>query len=294
MAKTSYVDISPELEDAYYKCLQPGDRFVIPRIRKKIPYLSRKRKKGLTNRSLLPQIAEIWQGFSEVEKAAWSGAGAECNLNGYRLFVQDQALRIKNDLPGVATPALLHQSYVGVIQVDEPADKIKIIQVHPRSYWISKKVYGKKGMREPILVTEDFALPLKISLNYRAELEEVASPSFAKFYAKVWHSYQGSDIFTFLEIPFDYVDDWKNAEETLTSLAGYVIGYELYIELSNIRGTLYIDNVKTEHSGQNWARDPFCKDINQGFTRAFYQVSKHWTGVDVPDGAWFESFYIDW
>ena len=294
MAKTSYVDITAGLEDAYYRNLQSGDRFVIPRMRKKIPFLSRKRKLGVTLRSLLPTIAGIWNNFSDAQRTAWGNAGAEMGLNGYRLFVQDQALRIKNDLAGTATPVLLHQSEVGVLQIDAPADELKITQIHPRFYWVSRKVTGTKSQYEPVEVTEDLALPVTISLNYRAELTEVTPPSFAKLYARFWHSYQGQDIFTDLEIDLDYITDWKNAEATLTSLIGYVVGYDLYIHLSNLRGTLYIDNVKSEHSGQNWVRDPFCRDINQGFTRAFYQIPKNWAAVISPAGTFFESFYIDW
>jgi len=87
------------------------------------------------------------------------------------------------------------------------------------------------------------------------------------------------------------IADWKNAETTLTTLLGYVIRYDLYIHLYNLQGDLYVDNIKVEHSGQNWARDPWCKDINQGFTRAFYQIPKHWAGVIVPDGAIYDSIY---
>lgn len=316
MAKISYVDILPELEEPYWGSLQPGDRFIVSRVRKKITFLSALRKRGVTLRSLLPQIAELWDAFSDDEKQAWFEAGKGCpalygvavfgfslygdkvgwgaNLNGWRLFVQDQSLRIKNDLPGVAIPSLFHQSSVGVLQIDPPADELKIIQVHPEFYWISKKVKGKKGMYEPVLVTEELEPSVKISLNYRAELEEVNPPSFAKFYARFWFSFQGVNLYTDLEIPLDYISDWKSVEAVLTTLTGYAVGYDLYLHLKGLTGTLYIDNIKVEHSAQNWARDPFCKDINQGFTRAFYQVPKHWTGVIVPDGSWFESFYIDW
>ena len=294
MAKTSYVDILSGLEEAYWKNLQPGDRFTVPRIVKKVPLLSRKRKEALEVRSLLPTIAEIWNNFSGPEKEAWSAAGSEMGLNGYRLFVQDQVLRIINDLEGVATPSLLHQSEVGVLQIDEPADELKIIQSHPHFYWVSRKVEGTDSQFEPVKITEDLALPVTIGLNYRAELEAVAEEHFAKLYARFWHSYQGADLYTDLEIDLDYITDWKAAENTLTSLIGYVIGYDLYIHLKGLRGTLYIDNIRAEHSGQNWARDPFCRDINEGFTRAFYQVPKHWAAITAPDGSWFESFYIDW
>lgn len=291
MAKTTYVDILPGLEQAYFTGVQSSDRFVFSRIIKKTTLLSVKKKKGLTLRSLLPQVSETWQGLSEAQKTAWSSAGAQCDLNGYRLFVQDQSLRIKNEMSGTATPSTLHQSLVGNLHIEAPATELKITQIHPRFYWVSRKVTGKKGMYEPVLVTEDLALPVTISLNYKSNLTATGGGSFAKFYARFWHSYQGADQYTDLEISLDLIADWKNAETTLTTLLGYVIRYDLYIHLYNLQGDLYVDNIKVEHSGQNWARDPWCKDINQGFTRAFYQIPKHWAGVIVPDGAIYDSIY---
>lgn len=293
MAQTSYVEIPVELIDQYYKGLQSGDRFTFSKINKKTALISRKRKKGLTAKSYLSIIAEAWNLLTNDEKTAWSNAGAEMGLNGYRLFVQDKSARIINDLAGNATPSLLHQSWVGNLIIEAPASEIKIVQLHPRAYWVSKKVAGKKGMYEPVLVTEDLALPLEISLNYKSDLATVNGENFAKFYARVWHSYQGQDLYEELEISLGYSDDWNNKSATLTTLSGYVVAYELYLHLKGVRGNLYIDNVKSIHSGQNWVRDPFCKDIHQDFTRAFYQIPMHWAGIILPDGSWYESIYKD-
>jgi len=293
MAQTSYIEIPPEQIEAYYKGLQTGDRFVFNKIRKKIVMISRKKKKGLRAKSYLPTIAEAWNLLSEAEKTEWGNAGAEMDLNGYRLFVQDKAARIINDLPGNATPSLLHQSWVGNLIISEPASEIKIIQLHPRFYWVSKKVAGKKGMFEPVKITEDLGLPFKISLNYRSELEVVGGENFAKFYARVWHSFQGQDLYEILEIPLGYTDDWNHKEITLSEVSGYSVAYELYFHLKGLRGNLYIDNIKVEHSGQNWARDPWCKDIHHDFTRAFFQIPMHWAGVILPEGSSYESIYKD-
>lgn len=293
MAKTCYVDILPELEDQFFSGLKSSDRFQFARLVRKTTLYSVKKKKGLTARSLLPTISDFWAGLSPAEKAAWTDAGAECNLNGWQLFVKDTSARIKNDLAGVAVPSLLHQAWVGGLRIEAPASELKIIQIHPHFYWISKKVKGKKGMYEPVLITEDLALPVTISLNYSSNLVETAEGSFAKFYARFWHSYQGADQYTDLEIPLDLVSDWKNVEATLTTLSGYVIRYDLYLYLYNLTGDLYIDNVKVIHSSQNWARDKYCDDINQGFTRAFYQIPKHWAAVILPSGASYESIYKD-
>jgi hypothetical protein len=291
MARTSFIDLSPEQENLFFSNLTAQDRFSSPRITQKVALYSVRRIQGLTQRSLLPQVAEAWALLSGAEKTAWSNAGAESGLNGWRLFVQDKIIRIKNELAGNATPNLLHQSWVGYLYIAAPASEIKIAQYHPRSYWVSQKVYGKKGMYVPVEITEDFSLPLNIELNYKSDLTSQGAGSFAKFYAQVRHSYQGVDLFTNVEIPLDLSTDWKNATASISSLAGYVIGYTLYFHLYNLRGTLWCDNIKAEHSGQNWCRDPYCKDLFQGFTRAFYQIPKHWVYVENPAGSEFGSIY---
>jgi len=313
MAQTSYIDLTPEQEDLFFKTLRSSDRFQYPRITRKLTLFSVKRKKGLRQRSFLPQIAELWNGFSEAEKTAWNNAAANQVKNGYNLFVQDQSIRIKNDIAGVATPSLLHQSWVGYLNIEAPATEIKIAQYHPRAYWVRKKVTGKKGMVEPVLVTEDFAFPFRIQLNYKANLTAQSESAFAKFYALIRHSFQGVDYYTGCEIPLDFDtsgegdEGWKqdSASVSLFGVSGfgdfnfgsesefltYYVGYALYFHLYNLRGTLYFDTIKGEHSSQNWARDPFCKNINEGFTKAFFQVPKHWVAVELPDGATFESIY---
>jgi hypothetical protein len=293
MAKVSYVDLIPAEEILYYQGLNAQSRFIHAHVAKKNLLLSKKRITGLTQRSLLPQVAEAWGLLSGAVKTDWKNAAAVCSMtNGYRLFVQDKVARIKNELSGNATPSLLHQSWVGALTIQDPATEIKIAQLHPRACWVNKKVTGKKGMYEPVLVTEDLALPLKISLNYSSDLTDLGG-GFAKFYAIVWSSFQGVNIDTEKKIDLDLSSNWKNAEATLTTSTGYVVAYNLFFYLYNVRGTLYIDNVKAEHSGQNWVRDTFCKDIQQGFTKAFYQIPKHWAAITLPSGADFESIYKD-
>jgi hypothetical protein len=293
MAKVSYVSLLPAESELYFKGLNAQSRFIVPRVAKKNLLLSKKRIAGLTQRSLLPQVAEAWNLLTDEQKTNWGSAGAESDLNGYRLFVQDKIIRIKNEMAGNATPSLLHQSWVGALTIQNPATEIKITQLHPRSYWVWKKVGGKKGQYQPVLVTEDLALPLKISLNYSSDLVSQGEGSFAKLYALVWSSYQGTDIFNELKIDLDLETEWESAEATLTSVAGYVVAYNLFFHLYNVRGTLYIDNVKAEHSGQNWVRDTFCRDIQQGFTKAFYQIPKNWAAITLPSGSDFESIYQD-
>lgn len=293
MAKVSYVDIVPGLEVNFWQNLTPQDRFVFSRITRKVKLCSVKRKKGLAQRSFLPQIADAWRLLTDEEKQNWTNAGAECDLNGYRLFVQDKTARIINGLSGNATPNLLHQSWVGQLHIEAPAKELKIIQPHPAFYWVYKKVSGRKGMHEPVEVREDFSLPLKIEINYRAALVSAGSNPFAKFFARVFYLYQGQTLEHSLEINFNLVQNWQNRSAILSGLIGLPIRYDLYIWLHDLTGDLYIDNIKAIHSGQNWVRDSYCNDINQGFTKAFFQIPKHWAGVVVPPGSWYESIYKD-
>jgi len=315
MSKVSYIDLLPAEALLYYDALKPQSRFIHSRVVMKKTFYSRMRIRGLTQKSLLPTIAAFWSALTTGQKAAWTTAGAEMGLNGWRLFVQDMCARIKNSFSGAATPVTLHQSWVGMLKITAPASELKIAQLHPSSYWVYRKVVGSKNMYEPVAVSEGFSLPLVLSLNYKAELETAGGTheykygavyfgeaiwgddgldaDVAVFYAEVLHSYQGVDYLTTLEINLDLVSVWKNATATLSSVIGEVIGYNLYFHLDNVRGTLYIDNVKATHSGQNWVRDPFCNDIYQGFTKAFFQIPKHWAAVTLPDGAEFDSIYKD-
>lgn len=293
MAKVEYIDMLPATSELYYKSLTPQDRFTHARVTKKVTHFSRKKVKGLTQKSLLPQVSQAWALLSPAEKTAWTTGGVPRNLNGWRLFVQDKCARIKNDLAGNATPTILHQSWVGNLKIEAPASELKIVQNHPVFYWVYKKVTGKKGMYEPVKVTEGFALPLVLTLSYSSNLTSTGAGSFAKFYAVVWSSYQGVDRQTVVEIPMDLISDWKTVSATLSWVYGHVIGYTLYFHLYNVQGDVYIDNVKATHSGQNWVRDTYCEDILRGFTRAFYQIPDHWAAEILPAGAFYDSIYED-
>lgn len=293
MAQTSYIDIAPELADSFYRNLQPGDRYTFARLRVKNTLLSRKSKKGISKRSLLPDISVAWAGLSGSEVTAWNNAAAVSGMTGWNLFVQDYCARRVNNLSGLATPSLLHQSWVGNLRVSAPATEAKLVQIHPAYYYVYKKVAGTKSMYAPVLVTEKIALPLILTACYSTNLTSVGEGAFAKIYAEIWYSYQGRDLYHVLELDLDLVSDWQEVTATVSSIIGIVIRYDLHIHIYNARGDLYVDNIKAEHSGQNWTRDPLTKDFNQGFTRNFYQIPKHWAAEIAPAGVEYESVYKD-
>lgn len=291
MARTRFVTIPEGQEDIYAGALQSGDRFTFSRIIRKVSFYGRKKVEGLTRRSYIPAIAVIWRTFNDALKADWKTAAAERGIHGWQAFVADQAKRIKFGIGGEATPTTLHQDLVGLIYITAPAEEVKIVQYHPSQYWINQKVQGKKRMYEPVSVTEAFNLPLELSINYKSNLISTGSGSFAKFYAIIRHSYQGQNLTTNLEINIPLIGGWANLNDTISSVLGEVQGYDLYIHLYKVTGTLHFDNPKAIHSSQNWVRDPYCKNIGQVFTRAFYQVPKHWAVITLPVGTIYNSIY---
>ena len=293
MARTRFIDLPEAQEELYYAGLQSGDRFTFPRITRKSAFFGRKKVAGLTRRSYLPAISTIWKTFTATQKQDWKSIDPHPVKHGWRTFVADQAKRIKFGIPGEATPNVNHQDMVGAIDIEAPAEETKIVQYHPAQYYVWKKVAGKKSMYNPVSVTETVSLPLVISLKYKTNLVSTGGGSFAKFYATVRHYYQGQNLDTDLVIDIPLSSTWTSANQTLSTLLGEIVGYTLYIHLYKVTGTLWFDTPKAEHSGQNWVRDPYCKNISMSFTHAFYQVPKNWAVITLPTGASYNSKYPD-
>lgn len=291
MAQISFRSIPPELEEHYKKALQSGDRFTLSVIKTKRLFTSRNSKKGLTQKSLIPELSQIWNSFDSVTKANWNSAGARESLTGWKEFLKDTAIRRANGEIGFATPQDDRQCNVGRMTVESPATGFSIEQLHPNSYYVMKKVRGTKSQYNPQVVAEFIALPFTIGISYRADLVSASGTPRARFYVEVYSHYQGLEITTPLEIDFNLDGNWHIAEATLSGVIGKVRGYSAFIQIEHARGNVYFDNVRLEHSGQNWARDPHCNNINVTFTKAFYQVPKTWDTTTLPTGCFFDSFY---
>jgi len=291
MARTTYLDIPIVDEDTYWGILQPGDRFTLPRVVKKSAFFSRKKRAKLTDRSYLPVCSENWKGFTDQQKQDWKDVDPHAHPHGFRIYVADKSQRINLGIAGNATPNEYHQDLVGAIVIEAPAEEVKLAQYHPAQYYVYQRVAGKKSQYSPVSVTEALVLPLKITLNYKSNLVSTGVGSFAKFYATVRHFYQGRNIDTDLVINIPLISGWTSVNDTLSSVLGEASSYNLYVHLYKVTGTLLFDNPKAEHSAQNWVRDPYCNDISKTFTRAFYQVPKHWAAITLPSGTAYGSKY---
>jgi len=291
MAKVNYQSIPESALLAYEGALQPDERFIIPTIKVKTVILSRAKIKNITARSYLSTCSALWAGFTDQQKQDWKDVDQHSHPHGWRTFVADQSKRIKLGIPGVATPSVYHQDMVGKLYIENPAEELKISQPHPGTYYVSRKVTGTKSQYEPVPVTEQLILPLKLDISYKSDLVSTGAGSFAKFYADVRRLYQGNNISQLLEINIPLSHAWETLTETLSEVTGEAVSYNLYLHLYKVTGTLLIDNVKATHTGSNWVRDTYCKAIEQDFTRAFYQVPKNWAPITNPTGAQFLSVY---
>jgi len=291
MSRTTYISIPSGLEDLYYGSVQSNSRFILPRIGRKVTAFSRRQRKGMSQKSLLPQVAAAWNALSDQQRSDWATAAAVCGMKGWNLFVKDKCYRIINEIPGNATPSTLHQALVGKLYIEAPADELKIIQPHPSSYYILQKVTGKKAMYEPVAVNEPLVLPITISLSFKSDLVSQGGGSFARFYAIIRELYQGRNIDHEHIINLPLSAGWNTQSSAFYGTYGRYTSYALYFWLYNVRGSLLVDNIKATHSSQNWARDTKCDDINAVFSKTFYQVPKHWAAITLPAGASYESTY---
>lgn len=293
MAFITYVDLDPAEEQFFFSNLTPDSRFLYSKVKKKTTLFSAKKKKAVASRSLLPQIASLWDSLSPSVKSNWTTSGSYSGLNGWRQFIAEQSIRIKLGLSVPSDPSNFHNSWIGHLSIGGSATQIKIAQYHPAGYYVRRKVSGFKKVYAPVFIEEKMTLPLTIGLSYCCDLTPTGPTQYAKMYAEVISSYQGVDRSNIVEINFDTDGSWHTETATLTETLGYVIGYTLYVHIYGYTGEFYMDHIKAIHSGVNYARDKNCYDINVAFSNQWYQVPKAWVAIEAPSGAIYESDYID-
>lgn len=291
MALAGALDVPPELLELFQKLISSTSNRRSGAVRKHGYIQSKTKVRNLTTRSLLPEITNLKNALSNDEINAWKAAAAVTNMNWWNLFVQDTAYRMKYGLTGLAIPSLLHQYKVGRIEIANPAQKVILAQYHPIKYYISKKMRGNTSLREDVAINERLMLPLEIGLSYRASLIPTSGESKAKFYAIIYSNYQGRTIQTQVGFDLDFSTTWKRETLTSSEVIGVARSYDLWIELDNVRGWFEWDNLLSQHSGTNFARDFRCTDVNNELTIMNYQIEASWEEQFLPNGASFSSVY---
>jgi hypothetical protein len=291
MSLTSYVLIPPGYKAKHKRSFQSQERFIYPRITRKSRMLSRAKKKILRNKTLLPYIEMLWQNLTPAQRNDWNIAGEATGMSGFNLFVKDKALRIKNNIPGLASPSVFHQALVGQLKIIAPSKSILLIQPHKYNYYIKSKITGKKSMFRAVEIKERLVLPLTLKINYKTNLIMQDLNWRARFYATIKTLFQGATFENNLIINIPLLSDWATQEATLSAVNGQIIDYSIYLDLDNVRGEMLFDNLKVIHSGQNWAIDPYCDKINEVFKGAFSQILTPWKAIIKPVGSSYKSVY---
>ena len=293
MAKVSYTDPNLAEISGLYNSARVSDRFSFSRVVKKNVFLSPEKIAILKNRSYLKSLAAIWKNFSPAEKLAWKNVDPRDRKNGWQVFVKDQSLRFKTGLSGFSTPNQFHQASVGTINIESGAGRYMIKQSHPNTYFVQRRIAGKKGMLESVKIREDFYLPLVLSLSYKTNFVADGDNPYCKFYARIISHYQGRDIETDLLIDMPLITNWRNDEFIEFNVLGVARYYDLYFDLNNVSGNVFFDNIKAEHNGQNWVRDWQCDKIEQNFTRTWQQIAQNWELIIDSPLAYHASGYLD-
>lgn len=302
MARTQTIDTPNELKNLQLAAHEQRDRFMLGVVQghKRLPSKKQARllkRPAVVNSpmvgrgSLFKYLSPLWRALSDPQKQVWRQAAAFSSLNNWQLFISDNAARIRNDLALVKPPSDLWQVRTGMITINAPASELILKQEHPQEYIDTQKITGRPWKSELVTIKEVFGFPLQLQFRYKSNLTPVGGNQSARYFARVWSSYQGVDRYTDCEIPLGANDDWTLKSASISKVIGHVIGYTLFLEIKGYRGTLMFDNIRALHSGSNWARDPRCDDVSKVFKKAFAIVPPFWIPVSLPTGATFSTVF---
>ncbi|MFA6335630.1 MAG: hypothetical protein WCX48_08770 [Bacteroidales bacterium] len=258
MALLMGITIPAGLEIIYNKTLKMYDISVLCNVGKNPRFLTRKQKLTLKEVTYLFQIAYAWSFFTTEEKAVWTAAGDIVGQNGYNLYVQDKSWRIKHAIGGNAVPSIYHQYLIGNIHVADPANYALVTQ------------YNATRVNFPAT----FQLSRKSNLT-------ATGPNPYCHVNFIWtRYYQGQNILNYEVIDIPLVSDWATQIQTITSKIGIRGRWQIEIELNDVTGDLWFDNIYPFYSGEAKINDPFCDE-----------VEKYWEPTIMPDGSTISTQY---
>jgi len=258
MALLMGITLPAGLEIIYNKTLRMYDISVFCNVGKNPRFFPRKRKLQLREISYLFSIAQIWANFTDEEKTAWKTAAEVIGEHGYNLFVQDKSYRIKHLVGGNATPSIYHQYLIGHVNIAAPATSALIVQYNThRLYW-----------------------PCSFKLSFKTDLTASGDNPSAKLKLIWTRYYTGQNIEETEEIILPLSQAWTTESQSITIQPGSKGRWRVELELIDVRGDVWFDNLWVEYSGEIKNNDPYCDD-----------VVKWWKAVNLPAGATLETIY---
>ena len=258
MALVMGITLPAGIDIVYNKTLRMYDISVFCNVGKNPRFPPRDRKFQLREISYLFSIAYVWAYLSDEVKAQWAAAGEVVFQHGYNLYVQDKSYRLKNGIGGEPSPSVYHQYLVGHLGVGAPATAALF------AFYYNHRVN----------------FPATFELCYKSNLSASGANPYARLNFIWTRYYRGANIENTETIEIPLVSGWTKQQKSITSLPGIRGKWRLEIELHDVVGDLWFDNVEVIFSGEIKNLDPFC-----------LEVEKYWKAVIAGAGVSFSSVY---
>lgn len=234
MARIFGITLAPGVDIIYNKAIKMYDLAVACNVGRNPNLMTRARKYNLKQASKLFQCAYAWESLTQPQKDAWYTAADITGMNGYALWTQDKIYRLQNGIGGNANPSIYHQYKIGHIQINSPEENARI-------------EYNK---------IVPYSLPCTIRLAYRCEMEAttIAPITALKFITTRFYSGQNIEDVDQIDLMPDGI--WQNDQILIPIRPGHLVNWKIQIDLQNVQGNLYFDNLEVEYLATIQNDDP--------------------------------------
>ena len=258
MALVMGITLPAGLEIVYNKTLRMYDISVFCNVGKNPRFFPRDKFYTLKEITYLFNIAYAWSAFSDEVKDDWKFAANVIGQHGYNLYVQDKSYRMKHAIGGDATPSVYHQYLVGHLNIQSPATGALIAQYNSRRV----------------------NFPASFELCFKTNLVSAGADPYARLKFTWTRYYMGQNIESTETIELPLSSGWDKKKQWITQYKGIRGKWRLELELHDVTGDIWFDNIWAFYSGEIKINDPYCED-----------VVKWWKGVSLPEGVTFETVY---
>lgn len=246
------------IEIVYNKQIKMYDIAFLCRVGKNPQFFPRSKFYTLKEITYLFDIAYSWNAFSDETKEEWSFASNIIGQHGYNLYVQDKSYRMKHEIGGDATPSIYHQYLVGHLNIQSPASGALITQ------------YNNRRVN----------FPASFELCFKTNLSADGADPYARLKFTWTRYYMGQNIEQTETIELPLVSGWDKRKQWIPYHKGIRGKWRLELELNDVTGDIWFDNIWSEYSGELHPNDPYCMD-----------VVKWWEPTNLSEGVTFETVY---
>lgn len=256
--------------------------------------VSRRVKNRLRQQSPFKLASLMWRELDQSQRDDWSAVATGYGLNGWQLFLQRSEEQQKNgpvELGGYSY-ALAYYGFgsaeennnpdhialytAGRLDIVAPGTGAIISQNHPDLYKLRRIIPQSKRVFETVEIEEVLNLPLEIATSWKTDLTAAGPLPTAEFYVKIEYDNGGITDYYQKGFHLGLQDEWQRDTLTIAPTLGTIYGYSLSFALTDCVGSLWFDNVRAEHTGTNWAIDPFCYDVNQKLVQQWGDINRPW------------------